>query len=45
MTPLGPALAQLARWHSLPWDVLAIVTTLAFAAASSLAVAGRRRPP
>lgn len=43
MIALGPALAQLARWHSLPWDVLTIAATLAFAAASSFAVAGRQR--
>lgn len=43
MIAAGPALAQLARWHSLPWNALAIVTTLAFAAASSLAMAGRQR--
>ncbi len=43
MTPAAPILAQLARWHSLPWDVLTIAATLAFAAASSFAVAGRQR--
>lgn len=43
MIGLGPILAQVARWQALPWDALAIAATLAFAAASSLAVAGRQR--
>lgn len=45
MIGLGPILAQVARWQALPgpWDVAAIAVSLAFAAASSLAVAGRRR--
>lgn len=43
MTPAAPILAQIARWHDLPWSALAIAAALTFAAASSLAVAGRQR--